>query len=203
MPSMEEAVYPDWSGLPEDLMANVMRVLDIPHMFSAGTVCTSWYAAYSAVLSFRIPIKDAHLLAMTTTPPHCTAPILGQKRTVKALSSLPLLPPCYLSVLVSWSQLSLTFSLLETATRAPTPGHDPPASCSSACVVTLLPPCSHPSTTRPRHHTALTLPGHVTFSSLASVAAPQGRGEEKRSMGSKVWRRECRIHLAAAKRRHC
>ncbi|KAF8700119.1 hypothetical protein HU200_034482 [Digitaria exilis] len=56
---MEEAVHPDWSGLPEDLTAMVMRSLDIPDLFSAGAVCTSWYAAYSAVRRVRIPITDA------------------------------------------------------------------------------------------------------------------------------------------------
>ncbi|CAL4992129.1 unnamed protein product [Urochloa decumbens] len=56
---MEAAVYPDWSGLPEDLMAMVMRTLDIPDLFRAGAVCASWYAAYSAVRRVRIPIKDA------------------------------------------------------------------------------------------------------------------------------------------------
>ncbi|CAN6321195.1 unnamed protein product [Urochloa humidicola] len=56
---MEAAVYPDWSGLPEDLMAMVMRSLDIPDLFRAGAVCTSWYATYSAVSRVRIPIKDA------------------------------------------------------------------------------------------------------------------------------------------------
>ncbi|KAF8700118.1 hypothetical protein HU200_034481 [Digitaria exilis] len=36
----------------------VMRSLDIPDLFSAGAVCTSWYAAYSAVRRVRIPITD-------------------------------------------------------------------------------------------------------------------------------------------------
>ncbi|CAO2206781.1 unnamed protein product [Urochloa humidicola] len=57
---MDDAtLYPDWSGLPEDLTAMVMRVLDIPNLFRAGAVCTSWYAAYSAVRRVRIPIRDA------------------------------------------------------------------------------------------------------------------------------------------------
>nr|CAB3491903.1 unnamed protein product [Digitaria exilis] len=55
---MGEAVHRDWSGLPEDLTAMVMRSLDIPDLFSAGAVCTSWYAAYSAVRRVRIPITD-------------------------------------------------------------------------------------------------------------------------------------------------
>jgi hypothetical protein len=56
---MEEAAHPDWSGLLEDLLAMVMRSLDIIDLFHAGAVCTSWYAAYSAVRRVRIPIKDA------------------------------------------------------------------------------------------------------------------------------------------------
>ncbi|OEL16165.1 hypothetical protein BAE44_0022814 [Dichanthelium oligosanthes] len=56
---MEAAVYPDWSGLPEDLMIMVMRGLDIPDLFCAGTVCAPWYAACSAVRRVRIPITDA------------------------------------------------------------------------------------------------------------------------------------------------
>ncbi|CAL4980298.1 unnamed protein product [Urochloa decumbens] len=56
---MDAAVYPDWSGLPEDLTAMVMRRLDIPNLFRAGTICTAWYAAYSAVRRVRIPIKDS------------------------------------------------------------------------------------------------------------------------------------------------
>ncbi|XP_025828809.1 uncharacterized protein LOC112903830 [Panicum hallii] len=34
-----EAAYPDWSALPEDLIALVLRVLDIPDLFRAGAVC--------------------------------------------------------------------------------------------------------------------------------------------------------------------
>ncbi|TVT99841.1 hypothetical protein EJB05_54770, partial [Eragrostis curvula] len=56
---MEAAAHPDWSGLPGDLMAMVMHVLDIPDLFRAGAVCTSWYAAYSTVRHVRIPIKDS------------------------------------------------------------------------------------------------------------------------------------------------
>ncbi|WVZ50797.1 hypothetical protein U9M48_002020 [Paspalum notatum var. saurae] len=56
---VEEAVYRDWSGLPLDLVALVMRGMDIPDLFRAGCVCTSWYAAYSAVRRVRIPITDA------------------------------------------------------------------------------------------------------------------------------------------------
>lgn len=36
-----------------------MRGLDIPDLFRAGTVCSSWYAAYSAVRRVRFPITDA------------------------------------------------------------------------------------------------------------------------------------------------
>ncbi|PUZ45373.1 hypothetical protein GQ55_8G217600 [Panicum hallii var. hallii] len=54
-----EAAYPDWSALPEDLIALVLRVLDIPDLFRAGAVCTSWYAAFSAVSRVRIPVTDA------------------------------------------------------------------------------------------------------------------------------------------------
>jgi hypothetical protein len=57
--AIEEAAHPDWSGLPEDLVAVVMRSLGVPDLFHAGAVCTSWYAAYSAVRCVRIPIKDA------------------------------------------------------------------------------------------------------------------------------------------------
>ncbi|CAM0146220.1 unnamed protein product [Urochloa decumbens] len=56
---MEAAVYPDWSALPEELTALVLRVLDILDLFRAGAACTSWYAAYSAARRVRIPIKDA------------------------------------------------------------------------------------------------------------------------------------------------
>jgi hypothetical protein len=56
---MEEAAHSDWSGLPEDLVVVVMRSLGVPDLFHAGAVCTSWYAAYSAVRRVRIPIKDA------------------------------------------------------------------------------------------------------------------------------------------------
>ncbi|KAL6653994.1 hypothetical protein ACP70R_007459 [Stipagrostis hirtigluma subsp. patula] len=56
---MEAAAYPDWSSLPEDLVAMVMRALAIPDLLRAGAVCTSWNAAYSAVRRVRIPITDA------------------------------------------------------------------------------------------------------------------------------------------------
>ncbi|KAL6658499.1 hypothetical protein ACP70R_004085 [Stipagrostis hirtigluma subsp. patula] len=56
---MEATAYPDWSGLPQDLMATVMRALDIPDLFSAGAVCGPWRAAYSAVRGVRVPITDA------------------------------------------------------------------------------------------------------------------------------------------------
>jgi hypothetical protein len=53
------AVIPDWSRLPEDLILVVMKKLDIPaELFRAGTVCSSWYAAYSTARRVRIPIKD-------------------------------------------------------------------------------------------------------------------------------------------------
>ncbi|RCV22330.1 hypothetical protein SETIT_4G211800v2 [Setaria italica] len=52
-------LYPDWAGLPQEMVATVMRALDIPDLFRAGTVCSSWYAAYSDVRRVRIPITDA------------------------------------------------------------------------------------------------------------------------------------------------
>ncbi|KAL6654878.1 hypothetical protein ACP70R_008343 [Stipagrostis hirtigluma subsp. patula] len=56
---METAAYPDWSGLPEELLAEVMRALAIPDLFLAGTVCASWRAASSGVRRVRFPITDA------------------------------------------------------------------------------------------------------------------------------------------------
>ncbi|KAK3120201.1 hypothetical protein QOZ80_9AG0683580 [Eleusine coracana subsp. coracana] len=56
---MEASVHPDWSGLPEDLIAIVMRVLDIPNLLRASSVCASWRAAAFPVRRVRIPIKDA------------------------------------------------------------------------------------------------------------------------------------------------
>ncbi|KQJ87996.1 F-box protein SKIP23 [Brachypodium distachyon] len=51
--------YPDWSSLPEDLLVLVMQPLEIPDLFSAGSVCSSWRSACSAVRRVRIPITDA------------------------------------------------------------------------------------------------------------------------------------------------
>ncbi|CAL4983726.1 unnamed protein product [Urochloa decumbens] len=55
---MDAAAYPDWPALPEELMDMVMRLLDIPDLFRAGAVCTSWYAAFSAARRARIPVAD-------------------------------------------------------------------------------------------------------------------------------------------------
>ncbi|GJN25244.1 hypothetical protein PR202_gb13044 [Eleusine coracana subsp. coracana] len=52
-------VYPDWAGLPAESLVTVMQSLEIPDLFRAGTVCITWYAAYSTVRRVRIPIKDA------------------------------------------------------------------------------------------------------------------------------------------------
>lgn len=52
-------VYPDWAGLPQEMVATVMRALDILDLFRAGTVCSSWYTPYSDVRRVRIPITDA------------------------------------------------------------------------------------------------------------------------------------------------
>ncbi|KAL6841628.1 hypothetical protein ACP4OV_028567 [Aristida adscensionis] len=60
---MEAAfVYPDWSALPEDLMAEVMRNLDILDLLRAGAVCTSWNAAHSEARRVRTPTDAAPCL---------------------------------------------------------------------------------------------------------------------------------------------
>ncbi|XP_024310323.1 uncharacterized protein LOC100821033 [Brachypodium distachyon] len=50
---------PDWSSLPDDMLFLVMQALEIPDLFSAGSVCSSWRSACSAVRRVRIPITDA------------------------------------------------------------------------------------------------------------------------------------------------
>ncbi|GJN25226.1 hypothetical protein PR202_gb13026 [Eleusine coracana subsp. coracana] len=56
---MEASHHPDWSGIPEDLIALVMRVLDIPDLLRVSSVCASWRAAVSPVRRVRIPITNA------------------------------------------------------------------------------------------------------------------------------------------------
>ncbi|KAL6653997.1 hypothetical protein ACP70R_007462 [Stipagrostis hirtigluma subsp. patula] len=57
--AMEVAAYPDWSSLPDDLVATVMRALAIPDLLRAMAVCGSWRAAGSDVRRVRFPITDA------------------------------------------------------------------------------------------------------------------------------------------------
>ncbi|CAL4992165.1 unnamed protein product [Urochloa decumbens] len=58
---MATAVYLDWAGLPPEMVAMVMQALGIPDLLllRAGAICSSWYAAFSAVRSVRFPITDA------------------------------------------------------------------------------------------------------------------------------------------------
>ncbi|CAL4983729.1 unnamed protein product [Urochloa decumbens] len=53
-----EAVYPDWSGLPEELILMVMQALGIPDLLRAGAVCPSWRAAGADLRRARFPITD-------------------------------------------------------------------------------------------------------------------------------------------------
>uniref|UniRef100_A0A0D3H078 F-box domain-containing protein n=1 Tax=Oryza barthii TaxID=65489 RepID=A0A0D3H078_9ORYZ len=48
----------DWSRLPDDMLIEVMRSLEIPDLLSAGAVCSSWRPAYTAVRRVRLPITD-------------------------------------------------------------------------------------------------------------------------------------------------
>ncbi|TVU25100.1 hypothetical protein EJB05_27580, partial [Eragrostis curvula] len=51
--------FPDWAGLPPEMLATVMQSLDIPDLFRADAVCASWRAACADVRRVRIPISDA------------------------------------------------------------------------------------------------------------------------------------------------
>ncbi|TVU25104.1 hypothetical protein EJB05_27585, partial [Eragrostis curvula] len=51
--------FPDWAGLPPEMLATVMQSLDIPDLFRADAVCASWHAACANVRRVRIPISDA------------------------------------------------------------------------------------------------------------------------------------------------
>ncbi|TVT98506.1 hypothetical protein EJB05_56189, partial [Eragrostis curvula] len=46
---MEDPAVCDWSGLPVDVLAGVLALLEIPDIFSSGAVCRSWNEAYLAV----------------------------------------------------------------------------------------------------------------------------------------------------------
>ncbi|TVU25107.1 hypothetical protein EJB05_27588, partial [Eragrostis curvula] len=50
------AAFPDWAGLPPEMLVTVMQSLGFPDLFRAGTVCASWHAACADV---RFPITDA------------------------------------------------------------------------------------------------------------------------------------------------
>ncbi|KAF8683857.1 hypothetical protein HU200_044797 [Digitaria exilis] len=45
----------DWSGLPEDLVVNLLREMHVADAVRSGAVCTSWHAAYAAFRRIRTP----------------------------------------------------------------------------------------------------------------------------------------------------
>ncbi|TVU25101.1 hypothetical protein EJB05_27581, partial [Eragrostis curvula] len=53
------AAFPDWAGLPPEMLVTVMQSLGIPDLFRAGTFCASWHAACADVRRVRFPIMDA------------------------------------------------------------------------------------------------------------------------------------------------
>uniref|UniRef100_A0ACD5X2N0 Uncharacterized protein n=1 Tax=Avena sativa TaxID=4498 RepID=A0ACD5X2N0_AVESA len=50
-----ESTYPDWTGLPQDLLAAIFVQLEIPDLFRSGAVCTSWHSAYCIFRRLRLP----------------------------------------------------------------------------------------------------------------------------------------------------
>ncbi|KAF8700126.1 hypothetical protein HU200_034490 [Digitaria exilis] len=55
MEQATEDVRRDWSGLPEDLVVNLLREMHVADAVRSGAVCASWHAAYSAFRRLRVP----------------------------------------------------------------------------------------------------------------------------------------------------
>ncbi|CAO2149480.1 unnamed protein product [Urochloa humidicola] len=76
-------------------MAMVMRVLDIPDLFRAGAVCTSWYAAYSAVRRARIPITDSSPCLLYSCAAHDPATATLYSPAAGAAFKVRIPPPAF------------------------------------------------------------------------------------------------------------
>ncbi|GJN04485.1 hypothetical protein PR202_ga22035 [Eleusine coracana subsp. coracana] len=76
-------VYPDSAGLPPEMLVTVMQTLEIPDVFRAGTVCTTWYAAYAradndaGTATLYSPASDVAFKVHLPEPPLRTRALVG------------------------------------------------------------------------------------------------------------------------------